>query len=255
MKRKRSFENPKQQLGLFSGEDTILKRKGRLGNAPLDIAARYPILLPRRHHVTRLIVEACHRKVNHGGVKETLAELKSEYWVPKGRQLVKKPLHQCVVCKKLEGLPYKAPKRADLPETRVTDVPAFTHVEVDFAGPLFTKTTRGTAKTYICLFTCATSKAIHLELLPDLSSEAFIRGLQRFAGRRGTPVSITSDNAKTFKRANKDLAQLFRTTKAQDFVANQGITWKFILEKAPWWGGYYERMFQLRKILGKTQLT
>ena len=90
MKRKRSFENPKQQLGLFSGEDTILKRKGRLGNAPLDIAARYPILLPRRHHVTRLIVEACHRKVNHGGVKETLAELRSKYWVPKGIQLVKK---------------------------------------------------------------------------------------------------------------------------------------------------------------------
>ena len=133
-------------------------------------------------------------------------------------------------------------------------------VGVDFACPLFTKTTRGTAKTYICLLTCSTSRAIHLELLPDLTSEAFIRGLQRFAGRKGTPVSITSDNAKTFKRANKDLAHLYRTTKAQDFVANQGITWNFILEKAPWWGGYYERMIQLvkrslRKILGKAQLT
>ena len=193
-------------------------------------------------------------------MEETLVELRSEYWVPKGRQLVKKTLHQCVICKKLEGLPYKASKRAELPETRVTDVPAFTHVGVDFAGPLFTKTTRGTAKTYICLFTCATSRAIHLELLPDLSSEAFIRGLQRFAGRRGTPASITSDNAKTFKRANKDLAQLFKARKAQDFAANQGITWNFILEKAPWWGGYYERMIQLvkrslRKILGKAQLT
>ena len=112
-------------------------------------------------------------------------------WNPKGRQLVKKTLHQCVICKKLEGLPYKAYKRAD--------VPAFTHVGVDFAGPLFTKTTRGTAKTYICLFTCATSRAIRLELLSDLSSEVFIRGLQRFAGRRGTPASITSDNAKTSK--------------------------------------------------------
>ena len=260
MKHQKNFENLKQQLGLYSGEDDILRCKGRLGNAPLDIATRYPILLPRQHHVTRLIVEACHRKVNHGGVKETLVELRSEYWAPKGRQLVKKTLHQCVICKKLEGLPYKAYKRAELPETRVTDVPAFTHVGVDFAGPLFTKTTRGTTKTYICLFTCATSRAIHLELLPDLSSEAFIRGLQRFAGRRGTPASITSDNAKTFKRANKDLAQLFKARKAQDFAANRGITWNFILEKAPWWGGYYERMIQLvkrslRKILGKAQLT
>ena len=69
MKHKKNFENLKQQLGLYSGGDDILTCKGRLGNAPLDIATRYPILLPRRHHVTRLIVEACHRKVNHGGVK------------------------------------------------------------------------------------------------------------------------------------------------------------------------------------------
>lgn len=255
MKHEKNFENLKQQLGLYSGQDDILRCKGRL-----DIATRYPILLSRQHHVTRLIVEACHRKVNHGGVKEILVELRSEYWAPKGRQLVKRTLHQCVICKKLEGLPYKAYKRAELPETRVTDVPAFTQVGVDFAGPLFAKTTRGTAKTYICLFTCATSRAIHLELLPDFSSEAFIRRLQRFAERRETPASITSDNAKTFKRANKDLAQLFKARKPQDFAANRGITWNFILEKATWWGGYYERMIQLvkrrlRKILGKAQLT
>ena len=167
MKPEENFGNLKQHFGLFIGEDGILRCKGRLGKAPLDITAGYPILLPRRHHVTRLIVEACHRKGNHGGVKETLIELRSEYWVPKGRQLVKKTLHQCVICKKLEGLPYKAPMGAELPETRVIDVPAFMHVGVDFTGPLFTKTTRGTAKTYICLFTCATSRAIHLELLPD----------------------------------------------------------------------------------------
>lgn len=78
IKHEKNFENLKKQLGLYSGEDDILRCKGRLGNAPLDIATRYPILLPRRHHVTRLIVEACHRTVNHGGVKETLVELRSE---------------------------------------------------------------------------------------------------------------------------------------------------------------------------------
>ena len=71
MKHEKNFKNLKQQLGLYSGEDDILRCKGRLGNAPLDIETRYPILLPRQHHVTRLIVEACHRKVNHGGVKKT----------------------------------------------------------------------------------------------------------------------------------------------------------------------------------------
>ena len=74
MKHKKNFENLKQQLGLSSGEDEILRCKSRLLNGPLDIAARYPILLPRRHQMTRLIVEACHRKVNHEGVKETLVE-------------------------------------------------------------------------------------------------------------------------------------------------------------------------------------
>ncbi|XP_022777805.1 uncharacterized protein LOC111319262 [Stylophora pistillata] len=193
MKHEKNFENLKQQRGLFSKDGKILKCKGRLGNAPLDI---------------------------------------------QGRQLLKKTPHQCVICKKL-GLPYKAPKRADLPETRVTDIPTFTHVGVDFGGLLFTKTTRVTARTYICLFTCATSTVMHL---PDLSSEAFIGGLQRFAGRRGIPASITSDNAKTFKGTNIDLTQLFRDMKAQDFATNQNITCKFILVKAPWWGGYYECM-------------
>ena len=74
-------------------------------------------------------------------MEETLVELRSEYWVPKGRQLVKKTLHQ-----KQEGMPYKASKREDLPERRVTNVPKFTYMGVDFARPLFMKTTKGTAK-------------------------------------------------------------------------------------------------------------
>ena len=115
-------------------------------------------------------------------------------------------------------------------------------------------------KAYICLFTCATSRALHLELTPDLSTEASIRCLRRSIARRGRPVSITTDNAKTFKRANNELGWLLKNKRTQDFSANQGITWKFILEKAPWWGGYYERMVQLvkrslRKVLGKAQLS
>lgn len=262
--RERNFENLKQQLGLFRHEDTILKCKGRLGNAPLSVETRYPSLLPRRHHVTRLIVEACHRKTNHGGVKETLVEVRTNFWIPKGRQYVKRILHQCVICKKREGVPYRPPPTADLPESRVSGSPAFTHVGVDFAGPVYVKSTSGSTKqmkkAYICLFTCATSRALHLELTPDLSTEAFVRCLRRFIARRGRPASITSDNAKTFKRANKELGQLLQNKRTQDFAANQGITWKFILEKAPWWGGYYERMVQLvkrslRKVLGKAQLS
>ena len=105
LEREKNFENLKQQLGLFRHEDRILKSKGRLGNAPLSVHTRYPALLPRRHHLTRLIVEACHRKTYLGGVKETLVEVRSNFWIPKGRQYVKMILHQCFICKKREGLP------------------------------------------------------------------------------------------------------------------------------------------------------
>ena len=208
-------------------------------------------------------MEDCHRKVNHGGLRETLAELRSQYWITKGRQFVKKTLHRCVTCKRLEGIPFKSPRHADLPETRVTDHAAFTHVGIDFAGPLSVKTDGAAGemkKTYIYLYTCAISRALHLELTPDLSTAAFLRCLRRYIARRGTPTSITSDNARTFKGANRDLERLLKDKKVQDFAANKAIKWKFILEKATCWGGYYERMVKLvqrslRKVLGNAKLT
>ena len=261
---KPNYENLKQQLGIYEDEEHILRCRGRLGNSCLTEETRFPIILPRNHQLSRLIVEACHRKVHHGGLKESLAELRSVYWIPKGRKFVKRILHQCVTCRRIQGLAYKPPQPAQLPEARVSEASAFIHVGIDLAGPVFVKQKSGSEKemkkAYICLFTCATSRAMHLELTPDLTTEAFLRCLRRFVTRRGTPTSITSDNAKTFKRANRELAKLFKGQELQEFAGNLGISWKFILEKAPWWGGYYERMVKLvkqslRKILGKAQLT
>lgn len=107
---------------------------------------------------------------------------------------------------------------------------------------MYEKSASGTMKqmkkAYICLFTCATSRVLHLELTPDLSTEAFVRCQRRFIVRRGRPVSITIDNVKTLNRANKELGQLLHNKRMLDFAANKGITWNFILEKVPWWGGY-----------------
>lgn len=79
LEREKNFENLKLQLGLFRDQDSILRYKWRLGNARLSVAARYPALLQRQPHITRLIVESCHRKVNHGGVKETLVEVRTNF--------------------------------------------------------------------------------------------------------------------------------------------------------------------------------
>ena len=118
-------------------------------------------------------------------------------------------------------------------------------------------------KCYIVLFTCATVRAVHLELCSNMTADAFLLALQRFVGRRGVPHTIYTDNAQTFQAANKELVHLWETisdVKTHRFFSQNGITWKFIAPRAAWWGGWWERMIGttkscLRKVLGKTLAT
>ena len=174
---------------------------------------------------------------------------------------MKKVISKCVVRRKLEGKAYSTPRSAALPEFRVTETPAFSKVGVDFAGSLYVKERTTTMKkVYIALFSCCVTRAIHLELVEDLSTGAFIRALRRFAGRRGAPVLIISDNAKTFKAADKTLKKLFNHPEVANELSGKMIEWKFNLERAPWWAGFFERMVGcvkrcLRKVLGNARLT
>ncbi|KMQ82583.1 integrase core domain protein [Lasius niger] len=150
-----------------------------------------------------------------------------------------------------------------LPIERISEAPAFTAVGLDFAGPLFVKSANVQTKAYILLFTCATTRAVHLELCSSMSTNAFLMAFRRFLARRGNSEIIISDNAKSFKAADLEIHQfldILKTNEFKDFVTTKGIDWKFIVEYAPWWGGFYERMVKavkepLRKILGKASLT
>lgn len=260
LKSQKSYANLRSVLGLKE-TDGILRCGGRLANSDLAVEAQEPIILPRDHVFTIKTIEECHERVLHGGARETLAELRSKFWIPKGRQCVKKVVSRCVVCKKLEGKAYGAPRSAALPEFRVKEAPPFSKVGVDFAGPLFVKTPTGSMKkAYIALFSCCVTRALHLELVEDLSAETFTRALRRFAARRGTPVLIVSDNAKTFKATNKALKKLYDHPEVTRELSGKKIEWKFNLERAPWWGGFFERMVGcvkrcLRKVLGSARLT
>lgn len=119
--------------------------------------------------------------------------------------------HQCVRERECRIDPH----RLWICQNQVPGAPAFNHRGIDFAGPVYFKGPSGMKKAYICLFTCATSRALHLELTPDLSMEAFIRCQKRFTGQCGRPISIMTDNAKTFKRANKELGQLLKIKRTQ----------------------------------------
>lgn len=229
------------QLGLFKDENQVIRCKGRVGNAELPHVTRFPALLPRHHWLTTLIVRYCHERVLHNGLKETLAEVRSKLWITKGRQTVKYVLFKCSVCKRLQGRHYPVPESPDLPSFRVREEYTFSCVGVDFAGPLYARSwnngEREMIKTYVALFTCASNRAVHLELVPNLEAKTFMLCLRRFVSRRGLPRLIVSDNAKTFKSAKKTLQRLFDIPEVKNFLVNKGIEWRFNLANPPGGGG------------------
>jgi len=173
------------QFCLFLDNLHVLRCKGRICNSTLSDTAKNPALLPPKHWFVNLLVREKHNEVKHAGINLTLTTLREQYWILKGRQVVKGILRKCVVCKKLEGLPYCPQRAPDLPSCRVSEDPPFSHTGLDFAGPLyFVESTRSnvSSKAYICLFTCAATQAVHLELTHGLNVSSFLLAFLRFAG-------------------------------------------------------------------------
>ncbi len=179
----------KEQFGLFLDQRGIWRCGGLLSNADIPFSTRHPILLPRGHNLTTLIVRSAHKRILHNGVKETLTELRSRYWIVKGRQLVKSVIYKCVTCRRFDGVPYHPPLPPPLPIFRVSEEPPFTYTGVDFAGPLYTKASdvARSGKVWICLYTCCVVRAVHLDLVPDMTATTFLRSFKRFTARRGLP--------------------------------------------------------------------
>ncbi|XP_038162876.1 uncharacterized protein LOC119797746 [Cyprinodon tularosa] len=250
-----------RQLKPFLDQDELLSVGGRLQHSDFSYREKHPWILPSDHRYTEMLVHYQHEKVMHAGVRDTLVQTREQFWILRARQVVKKVVSRCVFCKRFKA---KAGQQttAPLPKDRITESPPFEITGVDFAGPLYVKTQNSMTKAYIALFTCAVTRAVHLELVSDLSTENFLLALKRFVSRRGLCKVIYSDNAKTFKRADQDLKELWKGIKdpqLQEFFSEKGITWRFIAERAAWWGGFWERLVRsvkviLRKVLGRAKL-
>ena len=148
-----------------------------------------------------------------------------------------------MTCKKEEGKPFPSLKTPPLPKSRLTGNHAFQATGVDYAGPIYVRgTNQQPSKMYICLFTCANIRAVHLELVEDLSAEAFIRAFKRFIDRRGVPELMISDNAKNFKAVSVEIIRtknkILEVEKTQHFFASHGIKWQFFAERAPGGEGF-----------------
>ena len=117
------------------------------------------------------------------------------------------------------------------------------------------KSAQSESKVYICLFTCAATRGLHLELTQGLDVDNFLLALRHFSAHRGLPATVLSDNAKTFQAASREVIKLRNSKEMQRYLSNKKVTWNFIDEKAPWWGGFYERLVKgaknvLKKIVG-----
>ncbi|XP_077990938.1 uncharacterized protein LOC144445269 [Glandiceps talaboti] len=243
-----------KQLKLFVDTDNIVRCGGRLHNAPLTETAKFPALLPKYHHFTRLIVQYHHRHSKHIGLQGTVTAIRQYYWIPSIRVTRK-----CVTCKFVIGLSYQAPIKAPLPVLRVTDRPAFTVTGVDFTGELYIKLyikleVGKEAKRYVCLFTCATTRGVHLELVDNMTTSAFLRAFRRFAARRSLPNRMLSDNASTYEAAAKEIHELMKSPSVKAFLANHLVQWDFIPKRAPWFGGFWERLIGITKLCLKKVL-
>ena len=223
--------------------------------------AKFPIILPRDDKFTELVVLDCHKRALHSRERGTLSEFRSRFWVTRGRQYVKKLIKNCFTCRKLEGKSYNLPPTAMLSEFSVTEAPPFSNSGVDFAGPLYVKGSNGEMnKSYIALFTCCVTRAVHLEVVENLVASTFLNCLRRFCARRGTPTLMVSDNAKTFKATAKSLEKIVNDATVVDFLESRRISRRFNIEWAAWMGGFFERMVGtvkrcLRKVVGTARLS
>ena len=197
-------------------ENGILKFGARLQYAHLPDNQKHPIVLPKNLHVTRLIIREEHLRKMHAGTQTTLYGIREKYWPISGRNLTRHIIRQCVTCfrAKPRGVEYIM---GNLPEHRLQSNRPFLNVCVDYCGPFFIKEKRhrncNKIKTYVAIFTCFSTKAVHLELAGDLSTEAFLGCSKRFFSRRGKSQTIYSDNATNFLGARNELKELYDSIK------------------------------------------
>ena len=192
---------------------------------------RYPVILPRKSWITKLIVKDFHEKGNHAsGTNQTLAALSARYWVISGREVIRECEKECAECRRRKAKICQQ-VMAPLPLSRLkTSLRAFTRTAVDYAGPFITIQGRGKRrqKRYLCLFTCLATRAVHLEIAYSLDTDSFLNALYRMTSRRGLMEEMYSDNGTNFRAADKEMKSLILQLdqeKIKESIANKGIKW------------------------------
>ena len=249
--------------------NNLLRVGGRQEKSKLSYSQLHPLLLHGKHPVTKLIIQTEHLRLLHAGPTLLQSSLNRRYHIIGSRNAIRYITRGCITCRRNSAKP-DPQKLGQLPLERITPDSVFDKVGVDYAGPMYVKyghVRKPTlVKSYVCVFVSLSTKAVHLELVSDLTSQAFISALRRFVSRRGKPSLIWSDNGTNFTGACRELNEFFQFLKQQitqqsisEFCASQAIQWKFIPERAPHFGGIWEAAVKsmkthLKKVLGNVKL-
>ena len=257
-------------LSPYLDKEGLLRVGGRLANSNLTLSQLHPIITDGKDRLMVLLFTYTHACLGHCGPTLLLSATGWRFHVVSGRRLTRSVCSQCKVCRK--AAPKPAPQlMGHLPQERVTASPAFQSTGLDFAGPFIIKKghTRKPVhlKAYLCLFVCLSTKAIHIEVISDLTTSAFVAGLKRFVSRRGCPTVIHSDNGSNFVGAKNNLREVYRFLSATDtnsiihhHLLTHRTTWNNIPERAPNFGGLWESAvksmkFHLKRVVGAQILT
>ena len=233
----------------------VLVVGGRLKHAPISPYAMHPAILPPDDKLTKMIVLEKHQEA-HLGTEWLLSMLRLRFWLPRARRLIKAIRYACVVCKKMYD-PTHNQKMADLPAERLEPGGrCFTYTGLDLCGPFYVTQGRSKVKRYGCLFTCFTTRAVHMEVVTDLSTAAFLNGFFRFTARRGCPMKVFCDNGTNLVGGKRELSLSLRQLNRAEVVESarrKDIEWWFNTPTASHAAGVWERMVRtVRRVLCAT---
>lgn len=247
----------------FLDTDGIIRVGGRLDNSLYDYHVKHPILICSKHHITKIIFSKFHIDLLHAGPQSLLTNIRQMYWPLGGRNLSKLTVKKCIKCFKYKCQNVQ-PIMGQLPTTRTHLEFPFLHCSVDYAGPVFIADRKGRGckliKSYLCIFVCLAVKAVHIELVTDMTKEAYMAALNRFVARRGKPQSILSDNGTNFIGACNELQSFLQESNVSSQIAQQGIEFTFVPPYSPNFNGVAEAAVRsakhhLRRILQLTHFT
>ena len=257
-------------LSAYLDQELLLRVGGRLSNSALTLSQQHPIITDSKDSLMLLLFNYVHVCLGHCGPTLLLSAVGWRFHVMSARCLTRSVCSQCKICRKAAPKP-QPQLLGQLPEARVSTTPAFDSTGLDFAGSFTIKKghTRKPVhiKAYLCLFVCLSTKAIHLEVISDLTTSAFLAGLRRFVSRRGCPQVIHSDNGSNKVGAKNQLKDLYKFLQAEDTnsVIHQHLlkhrtTWDNIPERAPHFSGLWESAvrsmkFHLKRVVGSQILT